>query len=118
MRLFIISDLHRELWRSGNKLSGLVPPATPTLQAAWPVDGVVPAGDIDRGTAGVTWAGREAGRLGRPILYVPGNHEHYRQDYDALRAALRTGAVRWPGLHLLHNDEGITSGCPCRKSRP
>lgn len=106
MRLFIISDLHREILRPEAKPPYWALPATP----AWPVDGVVLAGDIDRGTAGVTWAGQEAGRLGRPVLYVPGNHEYYRQDHDALRVALRAEAARWPDLHLLDNDGVVIQG--------
>ena len=106
MRLFAISDLHREFFSPENKPVDVL--SYSSLSSA--ADVIILAGDIDRGTAGVTWAGQEAERLDRPVLYVPGNHEFYGYDHDALRGALRAEAARWPGLYLLDNDAAIIQG--------
>ena len=106
MRLFAVSDLHREFFSPENKPVDVLSYSSPPSAA----DVIILAGDIDRGIAGVTWAGQEAERLGRPVLYVPGNHEFYGYDHDALRVALRAEAARWPGLYLLDNDTAIIQG--------
>ena len=105
MRLFAISDLHREFFSPENKPADAV-----VFELVSSADVIILAGDIDRGIAGITWAGQEAGRLGQPVLYVPGNHEFYGHDHDALRVALRAEAARWPGLYLLDNDTAIIHG--------
>ena len=84
MHLFAISDLHREFFSPENKPADAV-----VFELVSSADVIILAGDIDRGIAGITWAGQEAGRLGQPVLYVPGNHEFYGHDHDALRVALR-----------------------------
>ena len=106
MRLFAVSDLHREFFSPENKPVDVLSYSSPPSAA----DVIILAGDIDRGIAGITWAGQEAERLGRPVLYVPGNHEFYGYDHDALRVALRAEAARWPGLYLLDNDTAIVHG--------
>jgi predicted phosphodiesterase len=71
MKLNILSDLH--LSQGG---------------LAWPVndaDVVVLAGDIARPTEAVAWASR----LGKPVLYVPGNHEYYGGSIEGSAAQLR-----------------------------
>ncbi|MBN9401475.1 MAG: metallophosphoesterase, partial [Burkholderiales bacterium] len=59
MRLHILSDLH--LSQQGLEL--------PDVEA----DITILAGDIARPRAAMDWAGR----IPRPVLYVPGNHEFY-----------------------------------------
>lgn len=67
-------------------------------------DVVVLAGDVGRGTAGVEWARGWAD--GRPVLYVPGNHEFYGHAWPALIDDLRrVGAAST--LRVLENDETI-----------
>ena len=61
MRMHVLSDLHNEF----------EPFAPPRAEA----DVVVLAGDIDIGKKGVRWAASACG--GRPVIYVPGNHEYY-----------------------------------------
>src|ERR1043165_9444945 len=73
MRIRVLSDLHREF--------GHVP--LPEVAA----DVVVLAGDIDRGTRGVTWA--RMAFPGVPVLYVAGNHEHYEEQIGRLHEKLR-----------------------------
>lgn len=83
MKLHILSDLH-------NEFSVFVPPKTNA-------DVLVLAGDIDLGTAGITWAlkGFEL-----PTIYVAGNHEFYRRDLASEVPAMRNCAAGTK-LHFL-----------------
>lgn len=63
MKLWILSDLHIEqsLW---------------DLPAAWPGhDVLVAAGDIHFAVGGVRWLAERS--FGKPVIYVPGDHEWY-----------------------------------------
>ncbi|HEY0824525.1 MAG TPA: metallophosphoesterase [Ramlibacter sp.] len=71
MKLHLLSDLHLGQ-------AGFAPPATDA-------DLVVLAGDIARPREAVAWA-RE---LGKPVLYVPGNHEFYGASLPGTRQLLR-----------------------------
>ena len=71
LRLHILSDLHLSL-------QGLEPP---DVQA----DLTILAGDIARPRAAMEWAGR----IPRPVLYVPGNHEFYGASLQQTARTLR-----------------------------
>lgn len=71
LKLHILSDLH--LSQAGLEL----PPTDADL--------VVLAGDVARPREAVAWARG----LGKPVLYVPGNHEFYGSSLDGTRAQLR-----------------------------
>ncbi|HEX5514645.1 MAG TPA: metallophosphoesterase [Gammaproteobacteria bacterium] len=93
MKLQVMSDLHLR------PQHGFTIPETDA-------DLIVLAGDIGRGLSGVQWAMDEAGRLGKPIVYVFGNHEYYTHVFpdladDAKRAAAGSG------VHVLENDQLI-----------
>ena len=80
MKLLILSDLHLEFHPMR------VPPAGE-------FDAVVLAGDIQEpGRRGVAWAAEEPAYAGKPVLYVPGNHEFYGQVWDKELAAMRAQA--------------------------
>jgi predicted phosphodiesterase len=68
MRIRVLSDLHLEF-------EDFAP-------AAVECDVLVLAGDIHQGVKGLEWARRVF--PGIPIVYVPGNHEYYGQDWDRL----------------------------------
>ncbi len=85
MKLHILSDLHTEF-------ADFSPPDTDA-------DVVVLAGDIGVGTGGIDWAARQLPQL--PVIYVPGNHEYYRQDIG-ITDALKIAAP--PNIHVLNND--------------
>lgn len=70
MKLYVLSDLHVEF-----------APFVPDLAAAEAADVVVLAGDIHTAALGMAWA-REAFPA-KPIIYVAGNHEFYKQHWDA-----------------------------------
>jgi hypothetical protein len=93
MKIRIFSDLHLEH-------SDWQPPAATA-------DVVVLAGDIDVGTRGLTWARRHFPHM--PVVYVPGNHEHYNGHLQRVLAALRREALA-TGIHLLEKDEVTIEG--------
>lgn len=67
MRILVLSDLHLEF--------DILNPSA-AVRAAWDsADVVVLAGDIHIGLRGTFWAAETF--KGKPIIYVPGNHEYY-----------------------------------------
>ncbi len=93
MKLLLLSDLHNEFFR---------PKPVPPI-AESDADVILLAGDIDTGLQGLAWAASEAERLGRPVIYVSGNHEYYRHDIGQTEA-MRAFAAQHEGLHFLEND--------------
>lgn len=88
MKLHILSDLHLEFG----------PFEIPETDA----DILVLAGDIHSHTHGLEWAASAA--HGRPVIYVPGNHEYYHSHLSGLAREMRKRADAL-GVHLLDNDE-------------
>ncbi len=85
MKIQLLSDLHNEFLRNGrqdhhHKWSGQLPETD--------ADVIILAGDIDTGIKGAEWALSESERLEKPIVYVPGNHEYYGQEYFSMVEAL------------------------------
>jgi predicted phosphohydrolase len=91
MKLLILNDLHIEF-------EDFVPPATDA-------DVVILAGDIGVGMEGLRWA--EARFPGKPVIYVPGNHEFYHHDI-ALIDELKSEAP--DHIHVLNDDQVIING--------
>ena len=81
MKFALYSDLHLEFLRGSTW-------SPPELD----VDVVLLAGDIHTGSRGLDWAGQTfAGWKSSPaVLYLPGNHEFYNGNYDALMEVFRT----------------------------
>lgn len=90
----LMSDLHREV-------SLFSPP--PSVQKA---DVVVLAGDIDVGLKGVEWAAL----LGKPVVYVPGNHEYKGHDVLDLDLQFRAFELEHPHVHILQERQVIIEG--------
>jgi 3',5'-cyclic AMP phosphodiesterase CpdA len=91
MRLHVLSDLHLEH----------EPFDVPSVDS----DVLVLAGDIlGPGRAGIAWAAQPSVAQGRPVLYVPGNHEYYETVYQHEADAMRRAAAR-SGVQLL--ERGI-----------
>jgi len=91
VKLNVLSDLHLSL--------GAL--AIPVNDA----DAVVLAGDVARPAAAIAWA---AG-FGKPVLYVPGNHEFYGGSIaGTLEELKRLGAGT--NVRVLDNDEAIVEG--------
>jgi len=93
VRLHVVSDLHVEF-------GAFELPATDA-------DAVVLAGDTGLGIAGVRLARRWS--RDRPVLFVAGNHEYYRNAIPALTAELRAAAAN-SAVHVLENDEVVLDG--------
>ncbi|QIL44685.1 metallophosphoesterase [Acidovorax sp. HDW3] len=85
MRLHILSDLHLSVH--------------PLALAPSTADLIVLAGDIDRPAAAMAWAQA----LGKPVIYVPGNHEFYGSDLESTTAELRALAAG-SCVQVLHNQ--------------
>ena len=91
MKLHILSDLHLG--------SGAF--ERPDIEA----DVVVLAGDIARPRESVPWASG----FGKPVLYVPGNHEFYGGSIDGTAQAL-TRACAGTQVHVLDDTEMVIGG--------
>jgi predicted phosphodiesterase len=91
MKLNILSDLHLGLWAMPHPAND--------------ADVVVLAGDIARPREAVAWA---LG-FGRPVVYVPGNHEFYGGSIDGTARELRE-LCSGTRVHLLDDDELILDG--------
>lgn len=90
MKIRYMSDLHIEFpWTT----SDWVPPISE--------DVVVLAGDIGIGVAGIEWAVHAF--RGRPVLYLLGNHEFYRKDWNTLIDKARAAAAG-TNVQLLEQD--------------
>jgi len=96
MKLLVLSDLHLEF-----------APFVPEPAAVAAADVVVLAGDISPGTKAIAWA-RQA-FPGKPVVYVAGNHEFYRCDWDKLPGALREEAKKHD-VHFLENEAVTIEG--------
>ncbi len=98
MKLQILSDLHLEMLN----------PACSWRIPQTAADVVVLAGDIGVGLMGVNWAVREAERLQKYAVYVPGNHEYYGERLDVLEKM--RAAARGSSVYVLDMDEVTLEG--------
>ena len=100
MRIWILSDLHIE------QSDWDIPDPAPDF------DVLIAAGDIhDPLSEGVHWLAERA--AGRPVIYVPGNHEWYayRQPFTMSDESKRRQALAdMLGIHLLQDAEIIIDG--------
>lgn len=91
MRLEVLSDLHLEQAPAPE-----LPPSSDLLVAA---------GDIGHGTDGLAWLHS----LGRPVLYVAGNHEYWDAEPDSAPARLRAAAGGGP-VRVLEREAAVIDG--------
>lgn len=108
MRLLILSDLHREVWRDAPSVaSDALSAYLPDLSISRP-DVVVLAGDIDVGERAVDWADETFPDL--PVIYVHGNHEGYGHNLDSLRKHLAARCAATGHIHYLNRSELVVAG--------
>jgi predicted phosphodiesterase len=93
MKIHVLSDLHTEF-------EPFHPPETDA-------DVVVLAGDTSTGTRGIDLA--RDWFAGRPVVYVAGNHEFYRESTPRLQRKL-ADAARHAGVHYLENRAVVIGG--------
>lgn len=91
MKIGILSDLHLS--------------RAPQAPPAADVDAYVLAGDIARPGRAIAWAAE----LGKPAVYVPGNHEFYGGSLPGVVRELRRLAVGTQ-VHVLDNEEVCLGG--------
>ncbi|MBD3290715.1 phosphoesterase [candidate division KSB1 bacterium] len=87
MKLHILSDLHNEF--------------QPHKPADVDADAIILAGDVDLGLRGIDWIERHFAE--KPVIYVSGNHEYYRQALPKLTQKLKS-ATAGSHIHFLEND--------------
>ena len=91
MKLNILSDLHLGQ-------GALEPPRNDA-------DLVILAGDIARPAPALAWAAQ----LGKPVLYVPGNHEFYGSSIGATRQSLQS-LSSGSAVRVLDDEEVVVDG--------
>ncbi len=102
MKLHILSDLHLEFLSK--------PPYRYELPDVG-ADLIVLAGDIGVWHHGAKWAARESARLGKPFIYVCGNHEFYKfQDGITNLSKIARAAATEGQVHLLEHGEATFGG--------
>jgi len=99
MRLLLLSDLHLDL---GISLS---------LPSNLDYDVVVLAGDIHSpGRKAVHWAQRESTFGGKPVVYVPGNHEFYNAPDFGFELKEMSRVAHKTNVHLLDRSSVVIHG--------
>lgn len=93
MRIHVLSDLHLEFAEYEDH----------TVEC----DVIVLAGDIHPGTQGIEWARQRW--ADKEIIYVPGNHEYYRSQFDQMNEQLAE-AGKLHGVHVLNRGEVTIGG--------
>ena len=88
MKILILADLHKEF--------------APFDAPATDADVVILAGDTDLNTKGVIWA--KVAFPDKPVIFVPGNHEYYGEEYQDLRDKMQNLAAG-SNVHVLDCDK-------------
>lgn len=96
MKVRVLSDLHLEF-------TDYLPAELPSCGE----DLVVLAGDVGIGTDGIEWA--KAAIPDRPVVYVLGNHEFYKHDWDRLLVDAH-GAAADSNVTVLENESMEIAG--------
>lgn len=100
MKFQLFSDLHMEFFRRA--------PALGAVSVHPEADAVVLAGDIDSGEDAFRFAYALGQKFGKPVIFVPGNHEIYNHDYFELEKKYRASAR--DGVHVLLDDTVVING--------
>ena len=94
MKLAIVSDLHLEIWRD----------KFPEIDYE-DADVVCFLGDIATGSDEFDYISHvQSLKEGRSCIYVPGNHEYYKHDYDETRLAIHAAFRAHPHVHYVDED--------------
>lgn len=94
MRLLILSDLHLDSSHYD-------------IPEGLDFDAIILAGDLcNSGPHGAAWLARPELNQGKPVLYVPGNHEFYSDSMLATMCDMKTHAENTP-VHVLDRSELI-----------
>ena len=96
MKIQLLSDVHLEISHAHASYDEFLVPHTDA-------DVLVMAGDIGHLTKTIPWLESVSQKHGKPVIYVPGNHEYYNGDYDTLHKAIMSRSNN--GVVVL--DEGV-----------
>lgn len=99
MKFLVASDIHTEF----KKLHRI-----PDLPPASEYDAVLLAGDIGMGMSGIEWA-VDFFPGDKDIIYIPGNHEYYRNHYQRLCEAFRDH--KYANVRVLNPGVVIYADC-------
>ena len=111
MRILVLSDLHREIWRQPRTWSLDDQEQDPFYRIDLSIsrpDVVVLAGDIDVSTKGVAWAHETFTDL--PVIYVHGNHEGYGHNIDTVVDEITLASQATGHVHHLNRGVLIIDG--------
>ncbi len=106
MKLQVMSDLHLEFHPRPKKGDGTYAWEIPRTDA----DVIVLAGDIGSWKPAARWVVRESSRLGKPIVYVTGNHEWYRDSLNHLSRMLEITSSADSRVYVLERGEAVIDG--------
>ncbi len=106
MRIQLLSDLHLEVLAELDDL--LNARDHNFVQVNSEADVIVLAGDNANGEMSLRLASETAQRAGRPVIWLPGNHEYYGEDFAELNEAFRRQTEY--GVHVLMNRQAIIDG--------
>jgi len=96
-KIFLASDLHHEVW-------GLHGPINVPAGA----DIIVIAGDLKDMPRALEICGETADYTGLPVVFVPGNHEFYRRDYQSMNDL--ANGYGHKDVHVLINRSVVIHG--------
>ena len=103
MHIQLLSDLHVEFLDKRPSYA-----TYRTFDAHPDADVIVLAGDIDAGWQSLEFASKLTQRACRPVIWLPGNHEFYQHDFDALRSRFEHSDCE--GVHVLMNRTVVLGG--------
>lgn len=108
MRLLVLSDLHREVWRDAlHQAQEALSRVQTRLDECRP-DVVILAGDIDLDDRAVAWADQIF--AGLPVVYVSGNHEAYGLKLDSVKERLHRACAATGHVYYLDRAELVIEG--------
>jgi Icc-related predicted phosphoesterase len=101
MQIQPVSDVHLEFFQPANAFLGRI--------GVHPVaDVIVLAGDIDKGEKSFRQAADLVQRAGKPVVWLPGNHEAYGEDLVELTR--KYAASHFEGVHTLLDSAVVIDG--------
>lgn len=94
-KLWVLSDLHQEFCREPDIFTDLETAFNPEAPVPDDFDAIVLAGDVDVHLENsLNWIADRFSRYGKPILYVPGNHDYYTTEGDTDQFTMEEMKVR------------------------
>ncbi|MGV8949704.1 MAG: metallophosphoesterase [Cypionkella sp.] len=110
-KFWTISDLHQEFARDSDLFTNPMTVFDPWQQAPDDFDAIILAGDVDVSLENsLRWIADRLLDCGKPVFYVPGNHDYYVTEGDTDQFTMAEMKVRgaelaeYFGINLMMND--------------